>query len=114
MEAQKGKGGERVEGSHRQPVASGKEQGAAGQDEEDSDLHESLLYKFYLDHRAELSQSAHNLKTLYQGDTNVYSEEQIEELLKTFKDQQDQLKTQKDIGPYYIKSMSTFKYLQLE
>jgi len=86
----------------------------AGQDEEDSDLHESLLYKFYLDHRTELSQSAHNLKTLYQGDANVYSEEQIDELLKTFKDQQDQLKTQKDIGPYYIKSMSTFKYLQQE
>lgn len=57
-----------------------------GQADDDSDLHESLLYKFYLDHKAQLTHSAQNLKILFKGNEEVYSEVEIDEILKTFKE----------------------------
>ena len=52
-----------------------------GPPDDDADVHDSPLYKFYLDHRAQLTQSAQNLKTLFKGNEQVYSEVEID---KTF------------------------------
>ena len=54
------------------------------------------------------------MKILFRGNEDVYSEVEIDNILKTFKEKQDSLRNQEDIKPYYAKSMSTFKYLQEE
>ena len=61
-----------------------------------------------------MTQAPQNIKTLYKGNDIVYSEMQIEDILKTFKEKSENIRDPKIISPYYMKSMSTFKFLQDE